>query len=167
MNKIPCLYLTSVISVTLLFSLCGLPIMAQTTAMLNTEAEELLQFDSPEQKQRYQNLLAQLRCLVCQNQSLADSDAGLAQDLRERVYSMLLDDASDAEIIEFMVARYGDFVLYKPPLNRWTLLLWFGPFLLVGVGAVILVWVLISRNERQADAVLNEKRRQRAADLLK
>jgi len=92
---------------------------------------------------RLKKLDEELRCLVCQNQSLADSNAPLAQDLRREVRSLADAGKSDAQIKEFLVARYGDFVLYKPPVKGSTWLLWFGPFLLLAGGAV--VWWSVSR----------------------
>src|SRR5205814_6498813 len=91
------------------------------------------------------DLAAELRCLVCQNQTLADSNAELAQDLRNTIREQLKRGASEREVLDFMVARYGDFVLYRPPLKAGTLLLWFGPFLLLGIGAFVLVRRLRSR----------------------
>lgn len=129
-------------------------------------SETLLEFEDPETKSRYYALLEQLRCLVCQNQSLADSDAGLAQDLRQKVYQMLQQGSSDKQIVDFMVERYGDFVLYNPPLNTSTIFLWFGPFILAGFGILALVIYLIRRNEQKATSALSEVRRRRAAELL-
>lgn len=92
---------------------------------------------------RLKKLDEELRCLVCQNQSLADSNAPLAQDLRREVRSLADAGKSDTQIKEFLVARYGDFVLYKPPVKATTWLLWFGPFLLLAGGA--LAWWMVSR----------------------
>jgi len=92
---------------------------------------------------RLKKLDEELRCLVCQNQSLADSNAPLAQDLRREVRSLADAGKNDAQIKEFLVARYGDFVLYKPPVKGSTWLLWFGPFVLLAGGAV--VWWSVSR----------------------
>ncbi len=103
-------------------------------------------FDEPKQQERFQDLLLELRCLVCQNQSLSDSDADLAQDLRKQVYEMISEGRSDAEIVDYMVARYGDFVLYRPPVKETTFLLWAGPFLLLGVGAFVLIRVIRKRS---------------------
>ena len=94
-------------------------------------------FDRPEQEARYRALIAELRCLVCQNQTLAESDAELARDLRDQTYEMIQAGRSDDEIVEFMVGRYGDFVLYRPPVTVTTALLWFGPAVLVTLGAVL------------------------------
>lgn len=101
-------------------------------------AIESLEFKSPEQEETYKVLIDELRCLVCQNQNLADSDAELAQDLRKQVYKMITEKGADKdEIVDYMVARYGDFVLYRPPLKGNTLLLWIGPMLLMAVGIFV------------------------------
>ncbi len=88
---------------------------------------------------RYDALMEELRCLVCQNQSLADSGAGLAQDLRKKVVAMIENGNSDQEIKDYMVQRYGEFILYRPRLNYATVMLWFGPFvlLLVAIGVIM------------------------------
>ncbi len=99
---------------------------------------------------RLKLLEADLRCLVCQNQTLADSNAPLAEDLRREVRTLALSGKSDAEIRTFLVARYGDFVLYDPPVKESTWLLWFGPFLLLGGGVV--AWLAIVRRRRRQDA---------------
>lgn len=130
------------------------------------QAQEMVQFDDPEMKERYEELLGELRCLVCQNQTLSDSNADLAQDLRNEVERMLREGKSDEAIVNFMVDRYGDFVRYRPPLKASTIILWFGPFILAGIGGAALVWYLIGRNERKADAKIEKARRERAAALL-
>lgn len=94
-------------------------------------AFEQFEFDTPEQRERYGELTGLLRCLVCQNQTLADSSADLASDLREVVRDMVISGASDEEIIEFMLERYGDFVLFRPPVRGSTYALWAGPFVLM------------------------------------
>ena len=99
---------------------------------------------------RLKRLEADLRCLVCQNQTLADSNAPLAEDLRREVRTLALSGKSDAEIRTFLVARYGDFVLYDPPVKESTWLLWFGPFLLLGGG--VIAWLAIVRRRRRQDA---------------
>ena len=105
---------------------------------------------SPEQRARYQRLSEELRCLVCQNQTLADSNADLAADLRRQVETMILAGRSDDEIKRFMVERYGDFVLYRPPMQGNTWVLWLGPFALLVVGA--LVGWRVQRRARKVDA---------------
>jgi cytochrome c-type biogenesis protein CcmH len=100
---------------------------------------------------RLKRLETELRCLVCQNQTLADSNAGLADDLRREVRALALAGKSDDDIKGYLVARYGDFVLYKPPVKPITWVLWFGPFaLLVGGGAIW--WVVLRRRARAATA---------------
>jgi cytochrome c-type biogenesis protein CcmH len=101
---------------------------------------------------RMVHITSELRCLVCQNQTIADSNAGLAVDLRRETREMLKQGKSDAEIVDYMTARYGDFVLYRPPLRATTVLLWFGPALLLAVGATVLVTTLRRRSRMAADA---------------
>jgi cytochrome c-type biogenesis protein CcmH len=102
-------------------------------------AVEIRQFDDPAKKQTYEDLIKDLRCLVCQNQSLADSDADLAKDLRDEVYGIIQSGKSQDEAIRFLVDRYGDFVLYRPPVKLTTSLLWAGPFALL-LGGGFLLW---------------------------
>jgi len=104
-----------------------------------------LPFKDRAEELRFQHLAAQLRCLVCQNQDLADSDADLAKDLRRQVFQMMQDGKSDAEIKTYLVSRYNDFVLYDPPVKPGTWLLWFAPGVLVLVGAGVLVDILRKR----------------------
>lgn len=99
--------------------------------------QEPLVFDSPQQQERFNQLTGELRCLVCQNQNLADSDAPLAHDLRDEIHEMMQAGHSDEEIKSFLVERYGDFVLYRPPVKGNTLILWLGPALLLLGGAVV------------------------------
>src|SRR5260221_12162275 len=89
--------------------------------------EDYYPFKTKEEKNRFYQLTSQLRCLVCQNQNLAESNAGLANDLRDQIYQKILQGQSNQEIVTYLVSRYGNFVLYDPPLNLATLLLWFGP----------------------------------------
>lgn len=91
-------------------------------------------FVTVQQERQFHHLIKSLRCLVCQNQDLADSDAKLAHDLRAKVYDMVKAGRSDAEIKTYLTQRYGDFVLFKPPLNTTTALLWFGPFIFLALG---------------------------------
>lgn len=126
---------------------------------------EAYPFDNPEEEARYKNLIQELRCLVCQNQNLADSNAELAQDMRLRTYEMVRAGKSEEEIAAFMVERYGDFVLYRPPLKGSTLLLWIGPFLILGAGVMILV-IFIRRRNREAVVPLSSEEHERARRLL-
>lgn len=95
-------------------------------------------FKTAEQANQFAALTAQLRCLVCQNESIADSNAGLADDLRKEVYQQILKGQSSQEIIHYLVARYGDFVRFNPPVDPRTYLLWYGPFAILLFGFVIL-----------------------------
>jgi cytochrome c-type biogenesis protein CcmH len=114
---------------------------------------------------RVMDLAAELRCLVCQNQSLAESNAGLAVDLRNQIRAQLARGASEREVVDFMVARYGDFVLYRPPLKASTFLLWFGPFALLIAGICVLI--LRIRRQGTTNRQLSEADRWRAEQLLK
>jgi cytochrome c-type biogenesis protein CcmH len=102
-----------------------------------SHASSLYPLDTPQKEAQFEHLLKNLRCLVCQNQDLADSNAGLAQDLRLQVYHLVQEGKSDSEINDYLASRYGDFVLFKPPVKALTLLLWFGPFLFLIIGVVI------------------------------
>ena len=123
--------------------------------------------DDPALEQRVTRLTAELRCLVCQNQSLADSHADLAIDLKNQVRSQMKAGKSDAEIRDYMVARYGDFVLYRPPLKSNTVLLWAGPFLLLAAGALGLGFYLRRRRARLTEGDLTPEQRARAEALLR
>ena len=121
-----------------------------------------LAFESEAERQRFNTLLEELRCLVCQNQSLADSNADLAEDLRLEVYDMFNSGKAEDEIVEYLVARYGEFVLYRPRLAPGTLLLWFGPILFLLVGIVIAVSV----QRRSEDKDIDESQLKYAEELL-
>jgi cytochrome c-type biogenesis protein CcmH len=100
--------------------------------------QEPMVFENQQQEDRFKQLTQELRCLVCQNQNLADSDAQLAHDLRAEVHEMLLAGNSNDEIKQFMVERYGDFVLYRPPVQKNTYLLWLAPLVLLLIGGLVL-----------------------------
>lgn len=108
----------------------------------------------------------ELRCLVCQNESLAGSHAELAQDLRREIRTLIAQGKTDKEILDFMVARYGDFVRYRPPVKPTTWLLWGGPFLLLGGSVAALIVFLRRRTRENAAPQLSEEERRRAAALL-
>ncbi len=120
---------------------------------------EAYQFESAEMEADYNQLINELRCLVCQNQNLAGSDADLARDLRRETYEMVNEGKSQQQVIDFMVERYGDFVLYRPQFKSTTYLLWLGPFLLLLCVLVFLVRRLLSaaKPEVDADAVARAK----------
>ena len=108
-------------------------------------AIDALPFKDRAEEQRFQNLTRQLRCLVCQNESLADSSADLAKDLREEVFEQMRQGKNDAEIKQYLTARYGDFVLYSPPFRTGTILLWLGPLLILLIGAGIVMRIVRRR----------------------
>jgi len=110
-------------------------------------ASEPLEFNDAGMEVRYQRLTEELRCLVCQNQNLADSDAPLAQDLRQEIFEMLQAGRSNAEIKTFLVDRYGDFVLYRPAFEGNTLFLWLLPSMLLIIGLIVLI-VSVRRRSR-------------------
>ncbi len=115
--------------------------------LLLASAIEPLPFANELEERRFRHLAEELRCTVCQNQSLADSDAPLARDLRRELFTLIRDGQSDMEIREFMVSRYGDFVLYRPPLATHTILLWAGPIVLL-LGSLIGVSLVIRRRSQ-------------------
>ena len=114
-------------------------------------AQEPFEFRSAEEETRFQELTLELRCAVCQNQNLADSDAPLAQDLRQEIYDMMQAGRTDDEIKAFMVDRYGDFVLYRPPMKGNTLALWVLPAVLLGIGALAVIFTVRKRNRLLAE----------------
>lgn len=124
---------------------------------LLSAADTPFEFSNHADQLRYEQLLEQLRCLVCQNQTLADSHADLAQDLRNEVFRMINEGRDDTAIRAFLVQRYGEFVLYKPPLQATTVALWAGPpFLLL---VVALIWRRVARHSSTAQAALTEAER--------
>ena len=126
---------------------------------------ETYSFATPEDEARYQVLTEELRCLVCQNQNLADSNAELAQDLRRQAYEMVQAGKSSDEIVDYMVQRYGDFVLYRPPLRAATLLLWVGPFIFL-LFSIVFLFVYIRRRARNDIPTLSPEDLARAEQLL-
>jgi len=118
----------------------------------------------PQYQQRYHAILEELRCLVCQNQTLANSSSELAMDLRVQVKTMLEDGASDQEILDFMSARYGDFVLYNPPVKSHTLFLWLGPFILLFIG-VTATLVVVNKRSKSEQSISDEDQK-RIKELL-
>lgn len=127
---------------------------------------DIRDFQTTEQQQRYQVLIAELRCPKCQNQNLAGSDSPIAKDLRQELYRLLTEGESDKGIKQFMVARYGDYVLYRPKVQSNTLVLWFGPLAMAVVAFLVIILVLRRQRPEQAgpakvdtkqlDALLNE-----------
>ncbi|MCB1763490.1 MAG: cytochrome c-type biogenesis protein CcmH [Gammaproteobacteria bacterium] len=126
---------------------------------------EVYQFDDPAKEARYKRLIEELRCLVCQNQNLADSNAELAEDMRRITYEMIVRGETDEQVITFMVERYGEFVLYRPPFQRSTLMLWFGPFIILGITVLILLLFIRRRAAERAES-LTAADHERARKLL-
>ena len=130
----------------------GAALLLLCTPLASLAKEAQLAAADPVLEARMLQIASELRCLVCQNQTIADSHADLAVDLRREVREQLKHGKSDREIIDYMTARYGDFVLYRPPFKATTVLLWLGPALMLVLGAIVLVGVLRRRNRMSADA---------------
>lgn len=131
----------------------GLVLVTFFSLTLSAETEKVLNFKNNVDQARYHELIAELRCPKCQNQNLADSNAQIAIDLRTQVYDMVNGGTSDTEILAYMVARYGEFVLYSPQKSGANFILWYGPFVLLGIG--LIGFILVIRN--------NAKRRNKRA----
>jgi cytochrome c-type biogenesis protein CcmH len=116
------------------------------------------QLPNPEQQKAYESIISELRCLVCQNQTIADSNAELAADLRRQVYEMLQQGKSKDDVLQFMTERYGDFVLYNPPFKAKTGLLWLGPLLFLIIGLAMIMWII--RRKKQAPVTAIDKDKQ-------
>ena len=133
-------------------------------------AIEAVEFDNSRQEQRYKKMIDQLRCLVCQNQNLAGSNAPLAKDLREITANMIRQGSSDSEIKDFMRSRYGDFVLYEPPFNSSTAFLWLGPFVLL---ILVICGLVLNIRRRQQEELFkpthatNDAERVRVRNLMR
>jgi cytochrome c-type biogenesis protein CcmH len=133
-------------------------------------AIDTYEFKDEVERERFRSLTEELRCPKCQNQNIADSNAPIATDLRREIYRMLDDGRSDKEIVDFLVMRYGDFVMYKPPLDSRTWLLWYGPFGLLGLGAIVLCVLVLRRRKVEkapAQVALSKAERERLDALLK
>jgi cytochrome c-type biogenesis protein CcmH len=133
---------------------------------LQVFAVELREFKDAKEEQRFNALAKELRCLVCQNQSLADSDAELAKDLRNQIHLMLQEGSSNQEISDYMVERYGDFILYNPPVKDTTILLWFGPFIFVSLAAALLIFYLIKRTESKVPDIASVEDRKKQIQVM-
>ncbi|MDZ7854396.1 MAG: cytochrome c-type biogenesis protein [Halomonas sp.] len=134
--------------------------------VLGQAAVEVRKFDDPVTEQRYRDLTATLRCPKCENQAIDDSESPIAGDMRERVYTQLQDGRSDKEILDFMVSRFGDYVLYNPRLEGRTLLLWGLPVGLVLLGALVVVLMVRARRRTSARDLSTEERA-RLDELIK
>lgn len=135
------------------------------TSLSAVAVDTPFEFEDSKQEERYKKLIEELRCLVCQNQSLADSNADLAQDFRDEIYKKILEGQSNSEIINYLVTRYGDFVLYKPPVKIRTILLWFGPFALL-ITAVLIAVFIARRRQKISSTPLTNEEEQKLNELL-
>jgi len=126
---------------------------------------ETFQFDSPDTERIFHKLSEELRCLVCQNQNIAESNADLAKDLRLEIYTMLSNGKTEDEIIGFMVNRYGDYVLYRPPVKPLTWMLWFGPAIIFVIGLIFVMRFLKQQSERKQAEGLSEEEIERLKNL--
>lgn len=149
----------------LTFSLIALLFLTQSFSVWAQDARPM-EKDATVEVQ-VQRLSEQLRCLVCQNQTLADSHAELAQDLKQEIREMAAKGMEDQAIIDYLVARYGDFVRYRPPLKSTTVLLWLGPFALLIIGGFGLFLTLRKREKLAVDGPLNEDEVRKVRELLK
>lgn len=127
----------------------SIALFAFMSLSLAAETEKVLNFKSGVDEIRYHDLISELRCPKCQNQNLADSNAQIAIDLRTHVYTMVNDGTSDTEILAYMVARYGEFVLYRPQKNGANFILWYGPFIILGVGLLGFILVIRKNSKRR------------------
>jgi len=132
----------------------------------NASPVETFAFKDDVTKVRFQTLTKELRCPKCQNQDLADSNSPIAADLRKQIYAQLTQGRSDQEIVDYMVARYGEFVLYRPRVTSLTYVLWFGPILALLLGAVIVVLILRSRNNKKEEPALTSTEQDKVSALL-
>lgn len=114
-------------------------------------------FDDPSKEALFRELINEIRCPKCQNQTIADSDADLAKDLRDRTYLMVQEGASKQEVVDYMVARYGDFAYYRPPVQTSTLVLWLGPLVVVLAGAGVILWRVRSRSNTDVGLSADEQ----------
>jgi len=149
----------NILKITLLIALAFL-FANQASARFETH-----DFATPQMEKDYNVLVQELRCLVCQNQNLADSNAELAQDMRLRVYKMLSEGSSKDEIVDFMVLRYGDFVMYRPPVKKSTLVLWYSPLIFLAVAAIVVVSYL-RRQKKEVEDVVDKQQQEKAKSLL-
>lgn len=149
-----------------LFQILGLALLFSQSALA---AIDVYEFNSEDERQRYQKFLDELRCPKCKNQNLAGTNSQIAVDLRRELHKMVISGKTDAEIIDFMVSRYGDFVLYRPPLKASTVALWAGPvvFLLVGFTTVAVIVIRRRRVAPEAAELSEEEQKQLTAMLEK
>lgn len=141
-------------------------LLAASAVFSVSSAIEIYDFDSPEQEETFKKLGKELRCPKCQNNNIADSNSGLAQDLRLKVYSLLKQNKNEDEIVGYMVARYGNFVTYNPPMTFSTAILWLGPLCVVLGGFFLLVWRSRKFKTQKEGLNLSREEQDRLARLL-
>ena len=135
-------------------------------SVANASPVETFEFRDEVTKVRFQALSKELRCPKCQNQNLADSNSAIAIDLRRELYELLQQGKADSEIINFMVSRYGEFVLYRPRVSSITYVLWFGPALLILIGVIVVILILRKKPAAKADLALNTQQQDKLQQLL-
>ncbi len=147
---------------TLVYFSIGL-VMLMATAQA---AIDVYQFDNADKSERFKELTAELRCPKCQNQNIADSNAEIAKDLRNKLQEMLVANKSDEEIVKYMVDRYGDFVLYEPRVDPQTYLLWFGPVLLLLIAFFVVFMIVRMRSKETKTNQLDTNQQEQLSSLL-
>ncbi|WP_245942451.1 cytochrome c-type biogenesis protein [Candidatus Colwellia aromaticivorans] len=136
------------------------------TSTANASPVETFEFRDEVTKVRFQALSKELRCPKCQNQNLADSNSPIAEDLRRELYELLQQGKADSEIVNFMVSRYGEFVLYRPRVSSITYILWFGPALLILIGVIVVIVILRKKPAVKADLALSSQQQDKLQQLL-
>lgn len=136
------------------------------TSTANASPVETFEFRDEVTKVRFQALSKELRCPKCQNQNLADSNSPIAADLRRELYELLQQGKADSEIVNFMVSRYGEFVLYRPRVSSITYILWFGPALLILIGVIVVILILRKKPAAKADLALSTQQKDKLQQLL-
>ncbi|OUR87236.1 hypothetical protein A9Q81_26375 [Gammaproteobacteria bacterium 42_54_T18] len=145
-------------------AIAALFLMVTTVSVATIDVYE---FENAQQEEDFSVLVQELRCPKCQNQNIADSNAGLAKDIKDRAYKLLRDGKSKEYIIDYMVERYGDFITYRPPVTKNTWVLWFGPFILLIFVVLVLVLRKSTDRKSQGTAHITDEQKQRVDALLK
>jgi cytochrome c-type biogenesis protein CcmH len=148
-----------------LFLIIFMSLMLSITALAQDPSQQIYSFESPVLQQRFENITHELRCLVCQNESIAESTAPLAKDLRDEVYRKMQEGYSDSEVKDYLVDRYGEFVLFKPAFSISNLALWTFPFLLLIAGLLIL-FLFSGRKRTDGQPRLSDKDQQKIDELM-
>lgn len=149
-----------------LFMFMVILLALMTTNVVQASPVETFEFQSEVTKIRFQELSKELRCPKCQNQNLADSNSTVASALRLELYNLLVEGRADTEILDLMVGRYGEFVLYRPRVSSVTYILWFGPALLILIGVIVVIVILRKQPASKANLVLNTDQKTKLEQLL-